>query len=546
MPNPFDQFDGDQDSPSSNPFDQFDSAQDLGFGDTALDIVGGFAEGFNTSLDTLINAPQRGVDAVYGLLTNQEIPDISTRNALSGFLRKDIPQRTKAGRVARTAGEVVALDAPLAAATLGAAPALAAATRGASKLGPQIVNRLAQSVANSPGRAALGELVASTGAGAGVGLAKENNLGPTGQALSGLAGAIAPTAAINTPTALATRLAVKVAKRFSPSAQRLAAADNAKQMLSSSIGDAEKANLAASSNLEENIPGLKLTVAEASESPTLLRAQDDIAKTTLSGDQAASELARREANQSAIDLAKDSQAPRRSETFGDIISSERMTTITQVDAIGSKLKDIDNINADLARRSRGDASSANTGKRIRDDIIGARTRTKKIMSKVADKLGINDPASRIDTTGLKAALRGAFLGASEVKSSNGRNFAGTSVSLDELQNGDVLQSFSAITQTRSGIGKELSAAIREGTNPSLIRGLGAMQSRLDEFIEALPSTIGDPDLAAKYKQFREIYKTKYIEPFEQGVAYKVLKKKHQRRVQSSGRASCAFIYSARQ
>ena len=53
-----------------------------------------------------------------------------------------------------------------------------------------------------------------------------------------------------------------------------------------------------------------------------------------------------------------------------------------------------------------------------------------------------------------------------------------------------------------------------------VRLLTLVKKRVDGAIESLTSA-ADPDLAARYKTFRDAYFERYIKPFEQGTAFKI-------------------------
>lgn len=80
--------------------------------------------------------------------------------------------------------------------------------------------------------------------------------------------------------------------------------------------------------------------------------------------------------------------------------------------------------------------------------------------------------------------------------------------------------FNDLKGLRERVGEDLRDAM-SSASPSAkkIRLLTALQRRVDKFIEG--ATISEPGLNDRYKQFRQAYKTEYVDRFRQGATFKV-------------------------
>jgi hypothetical protein len=179
MANIFDQFD----APAGNIFDQFDPpAPDIG-----VDIAKGAGYGFNEGLDATLNmigAPVRGAVNMgsRALGYGDVIPELQAarRFNVAG------PAETTIGRTAQTVGEVTGASAI-------PAGALGVAGRVAGTAAPGIIGQYA----SAPGTAAAIDAGATVGSGLGMSVARENELGPTGEIGLGLLGGFAGPNALN-------------------------------------------------------------------------------------------------------------------------------------------------------------------------------------------------------------------------------------------------------------------------------------------------------------------------------------------------------------
>ena len=154
------------------------------------EVVGGFSGGFNKGVDALINLPgsvmNLGAQAL-GYDAPFEPVQLAQRFNVAE------PPRTATGRVAEAVGEVAGSSVvPTGGLIAAGARAAPVAVQGSSALSRGIQG-LAQRAAADPKRFAAMEGVAATGAGTGVGLAREDNAGPLAELGAGvLGGLVAP------------------------------------------------------------------------------------------------------------------------------------------------------------------------------------------------------------------------------------------------------------------------------------------------------------------------------------------------------------------
>jgi len=155
--------------------------------DVAVDMAKGFGYGANTGIDAMLN--------VIGSPVRVPINEAARLMGYEGELIPELnlarranvaPPETRAGRFSEAVGEVA-----------GGSVLPFGAMNAASRLPGATTNRLLQQFAQRPGRAAAIETTSTAGAGSGVGLARDQELGPVAEVGMGLIGGFAAPNALN-------------------------------------------------------------------------------------------------------------------------------------------------------------------------------------------------------------------------------------------------------------------------------------------------------------------------------------------------------------
>jgi hypothetical protein len=155
--------------------------------DVAVDMAKGFGHGANTGIDAMLNvigSPIRVPINEGARLLGYEgelIPELNLARRANVA-----PPETRAGRFTEAVGEVA-----------GGSVLPFGAMNVASKLPGAATNRLLNSIAQRPGQAAAIETASTTGAGGGVGIARDQEWGPVAEVGLGLIGGFAAPNALN-------------------------------------------------------------------------------------------------------------------------------------------------------------------------------------------------------------------------------------------------------------------------------------------------------------------------------------------------------------
>lgn len=481
------------------------------FGETVSDATTQFFEGFNKPVINALSFPsdvvRGGINAI-GNLAGAEgdiLPYRPELNPITERFLRDTPARTTAGRVAKKAGRTLAVDTPLSAAMLVAAPQLAASnlasavTRNALPAASSAIGRAGQKVSNfltggvrgaaagiaaNPLPSAVGEVIASVGAGTGVGIAQENDVGLPGQALSGIGGAIAPQVLGLTPAAMAVRF---FRRRLSSTAQTEQATKRVAKILTEDVDAVPGGRFIESKKLQEQIPGLNLTLPEQAESGRLFDIQRRIGK-GLSGAEVAKEIERRSANRAAIIDAKNAAAPQATHDPDNIVTMAGETTDRarkQIDAKTERLTNDEKFIADNI--STMGARKRAAGEELRDIVAARRANVKKEMTTLANDLGINDKSSELATGQAFADMKQAYLNAVTLRTADGTAAAKNHDFIKMLDTLSHRMTPDELTSVRSRLSEELEIVTRNPTagNAGDRRGLSATLKSFDNFLDKI-------------------------------------------------------------
>lgn len=293
-------------------------------------------------------------------------------------------------------------------------------------------------------------------------------------------------------------------------------------------------------------PTFKPTTAETSRSPTLLKTQAELAE-NLSGVSFDEEVFRRRRNLQAVREYANRVAP--NPEGGDVemvvdVGKRRVTDLSETIASAKKTTQ------ESGLREAEDLSTINkadVGGTIRGKIIAAKDLARKAVAEKAKELNIDD--EEIDPN--------IFVDfAKRVKDSYGnpRMFEDRSNIPDVV---DVIKNYKHKVETPEsqttfrdifGVEEKISSPgtsqnkitfrdirdLRERVSDDLLDSIGAanpsrkkirtlvlLKKDLDDMLDGL----ADTDIGSRYKQFRDFYKTEYIDKFEKGAVYKSLRPK---------------------
>lgn len=158
--------------------------------DAARDIAWQLPQGFNRGLDATINAPYNLIRGGAGLL-GYEIPEAQPIFARAN---SGVEPEGASGRIAGAVGESIGSSVIPSAGVYGMAARTATPLAANAGTLARTGNALLEGVRAAPKTAAAMDLASATGSGVGVGIARENDLGPWGELALGFAGGMLPIA----------------------------------------------------------------------------------------------------------------------------------------------------------------------------------------------------------------------------------------------------------------------------------------------------------------------------------------------------------------
>lgn len=483
---------------------------------TASDKVKQFAYGANTELANVFDAPQAIADTLLGpaigAMGGQRFQPGD--NPLSEFLRQgeDIPPQTSGERVARRVGREIGATVPYAALPY-AIPAQKAT--GAVSGGVQAMRA---GVANAPAQAAIGETVAALGSGAGAGAAGEAFPGnPSAEMAGQLIGGITPTALTMGPVGIAGRAGRAVARRVSPGAQTRAAKAHVSDLLkdtdiSRGLSDAE--------TLSQQISGFQPSLAESTGAPSLVSTQRRF-ESQATGQELEGMAGRRQANVEAVEQYGARERPEGG-LPEDVTDAARANTNKILESIRSE-RDVNVAQQERLAGSLEIVDRSQSGAALRERINELKSQSSAEMSRLADRLGLNDtdvsiPFGNLRDEILESTLPGSVFEDAANRPDVLKSIEGVRGAEGANQPVVTFQDYMAL---RSRIGDDLRDAVSSSTpSAKKIRELTRLRSVVDDGFNKIIAE-ADPALAENYRAFRQAYREKHIERFEQGAAFKV-------------------------
>ena len=488
------------------------------WGDAAYQL----STGFNRGLMGLIDAPTHlanagldlaGSDFRFGSPVEAVAPD------LHDWMTREPEAQTAAGEVAGTVGEYVGANAIPGMGAIAAAPRIAAATQAATGLLGQTINHGARSIAAAPGVAAGGELVSSVGAGLGAQLGRDIG-GPQGEFIGAMLGGIgAPAALFLSPTNLARRGIGAVASRVSPRAMERRGRDQVRQSLQQNLTPEAEARILEASQLQETIPGYRPSVAEATESPSFIRTQQEF-EAGLSGPELDAARRRYQHNETAVAQAQSDMAPQSALTPDDVFAAQQRRIARARGGIDRGLENLDGRSRALGETIRPGQRRRDIGGGLREQLTAERARTKEELSLTAREMGLNSNLQQFDFTPIRDRLIAAAKPRSALED---RAALPSDVIADIRSFGDEI-GIVDLMALRSRITDSIREQQRLPTGEKKVPYLKALLGELDASADAALRGAGATELADNWAEFRRIYHDDLILPFEQGAAGNILKK----------------------
>lgn len=483
-------------------------------------VLSQFGSGVNERLANIIGLPINVLNETVGqLLPGEPIASPLETGFRDVFVGPD-PQN-QPERVARRTGEEVGATLPLAAVPFAAAAQ--PAVRGATGVVERTGQAFLQGIRNTPARAATGELAATTGAGLGAGVAQEVAPGSAGAEMVGqLGGGVAPAVLANTPTALLARGARGIARRVSPAALETAARDEVSRVIGPSLTPEAQRNLAEAQTLSDEIPGFQPSLAEATDSPSLIATQRRREAGAV-GQELESLVQRRAASEEAIERFGQDVAPESADSLEYVFDTAQDRIVGLRTRVGAQ---------QLAAERRGQqladvipqADRAATGESLRNNLIQKRQNARTRLNRLATDLGINDVDVSVGFGRLQERLTETLAPRSRIP----QRRADRPELLDEIlaigpRRGvnEPTVTFQDFMELRSRATDDLLDAMSSAEpNRRRIRSLVRIKQFLDDELVSLFDNV-DPALAENARQFRRAYFTEFIQPFERGAAFKV-------------------------
>ena len=425
----------------------------------------------------------------------------------------------------RTMEEVGASAAP-GAALLRSARGVPVVKEGLST-GKRILQSFINPIKKAPGRAAAGELLASTTAGLGAGTAQTVFPdSPAAETWGQIIGGVTPGAATWGPVGLGVRLTKKIISRFSSEVQKSGAREGIEKLLGGALTDSAYDKLKRAGAFGKKAPGFKPTIAEATGEPGLLATQREIERNA-QGSFLSDITTRRQESLDAIETFANKSAPKgdlepeyivntannKIEAFGERVQKQIETTVQRQKDLGGGLQSIDRLS---------------TGGEIRSGIEKARVKASTAMSIRAQELGISDIDLSDQFNEWTGLLKEKYAPVSRFEDMESvpniyKQLMRDKKAIDtalEAGKESIPSTFQDIKALRERITDDLIDSVG-ATNPNRrkVRFLTRLKKDVDGFVDSLDATLGE-----KYKQFRTEYFNEYVTPYESGVVFKVRSK----------------------
>jgi hypothetical protein len=527
----------------------------------------GFNRGLGMPIDAmtgLLNLGVKGVNALGGeegkpLVNEIKEPFLGSEWFAKHFNTVRTPD-TPAGRVLERAGEEFGAAVAPSAGIMKAASAM--------KLGAQqatsFVERFLQPIANSPGKALLGEATATGGSGVGAGVAREVAPDSPGAEMTGqILGGFSPAAISVLPKTITGRVIVGTGKVAGEAAATLATpfrkdppktfkdrvinsiadigADRQRKkgfeavrdLLGNEMTPQAEASMRAAGDLSAEIPGFKPSIAEATGSPALIAQQTNLEKRA-SGKNLDWIVNRHRDNTRAVDDFAASSAPDGAENPEFVVNAAKGRVDSLRNATDTQAATVQTARQELARRAFPVVDRAEAGGTLRTELQAERAARREEADALSQQLGLDNIDVSVPFTDWSQRVHGTFAARSAFEDAENTprilrdiERVGQPVPTGRVINGEpetvpARVTFRDLKALRERISDDLIDSAGSA-NPSRrqVRILGQLRGEVDNLIEHSAHVSDDPQFAERYAQFRRAYFDNYIRPFEQGAAYKV-------------------------
>ncbi|MFH1683230.1 MAG: hypothetical protein ABIA37_05540, partial [Candidatus Woesearchaeota archaeon] len=364
---------------------------------TTEDYIKGFSGGFNTGATQMIGAP---VDITSAVLKKAGVNTGETPFMGSNWIKKQIEKvepfmgemyaespKNIPGRVISRVGE------ELGATTVPTGLMLKAAKKTIAPISSIergfVQEQILDPIRRNTGRASLGELSATVGAGTGAGIAQEVAPGSSGAETTGqVVGGVAPTALAYTPTAIVAKTITALSSRFSSAAQKKASQELVSKLLGKSLTDEAKRRIKKAEQLGQKIKGFSPSIAESTGKRVLITQQESIEKHA-TGKLLEDLVMRRNNNEKAIYVFSNKARPDGPDDIDFVIDSAS----NRIDIYNGKIAKSTGENLQKQKglaKTLPNIDKEATGIKMREAINNSRAETSVKMSLRAKELGISD------------------------------------------------------------------------------------------------------------------------------------------------------------
>ena len=518
-------------APADNPFGK----EEPTYG--AMDYAQGTVGGANAGLANLIGMPIdliNGVMNVFGLGSDQPFGGSKSikagadatlgRATSSGTMFPKGPDDTLGRVLNRTGEELGASILPAAGILAKAGQYAPSAFRAVNTAAPTLGRTFFEPIARTPGRAALGDAAAATGAGVGAGVAREEyGNSPLAEMAGQLVGGVTPAVLANMPASIAARVGASVTKRLSADAQRSAARGAVQDYTEGQITPMVGERLQEATRMADAIPGFNPSLAERTGAPGLLRKQQEL-EAGFSGTDLDAAVARRVMNNDAINRFVDESGPGYPGDVSAVVDVAKRKVDYLKSRLDAKTSRAEVGSRDLAARlpeadiaAEGAKVRAGLQERVGEEHVGFQT--------YAREAGLDNENFIVPFDGFKQQLLDAFDSSSKFATETGRRVSVDPAVLRVVREAQDSQSFPALMELRSDISSSIRQAERmPSVDDAQLRGLRAMKSAFDDALEQAVQKTGDPEIASRYGGFRKAYMEQVVEPLKQRSSYDILHK----------------------
>ena len=389
---------------------------------------------------------------------------------------------------------------------------------GAKLAADDIVNFLT----SFPGRAFAEETGLSFLAGLGSGLVAELG-GGTAQQVAGGVGAASGPAVLSrvSPVGAAVRFGQGLQSKISRDAAARQAKEEIRTLLGDELTPGATANIEEAQQLEKEIPGLELSLAEQSEAPALVATQRQL-ESAASGAELELMTLRQRNNALAVQQFVENSGPQGIPSPDFIVDEVVQSVSKSADALETEAISLQGERESLAGTV-PQADRTAKGVKLRTKLQEARSAKAEEMSKVASRLGIMD----VDVTDeFSLWARGVLdeFGTQSRLSDKTLPPVLTNLKEELGKSGDF--TFADIKALRERLGSEIRSTMKNPeANADDVRKMVISKEKLDDLIDNLGSSGAVPqDLVERYEAFRRLYKAEFVDRFETGVSFRARKK----------------------